>query len=160
MTDLKKRALEILDQLNCEGRPMEYRDYSVIFDALDEIESLRCRDEALEQLWARLEDVPMNPETECIEEDFVNWPAGTHREDIWHWFDERHSKGVAGLMYGGSDLLKFRVRISQLRYGDVEVEATDEKAAKTLVAFSAEKINWFDSETTDMTVERIERFEN
>ena len=100
MTDLKKWALEILDQLNCEGRPMEYRDYSVIFDALDEIESLRCRDEALEQLWARLEDVPMNPETECIEEDFVNWPAGTHREDIWHWFDERHSKGISYLLYG------------------------------------------------------------
>lgn len=30
----------------------------------------------------------------------MDFPAGTHREDIWHWFDERHSKGVTYLMYG------------------------------------------------------------
>ena len=40
----------------------------------------------------------MNPETECIEVEFQGFPAGTHREEIWHWFDERYSKGVAGLM--------------------------------------------------------------
>lgn len=39
----------------------------------------------------------MNPETECIEEDFLHFPAGTNRMDIWHWFDEQHSIGVAYL---------------------------------------------------------------
>ena len=46
-------------------------------------------------MWASFADVPMDPETECIEEKFMGWEPGTSREEIWHWFDERHSKGVA-----------------------------------------------------------------
>lgn len=60
------------------------------------------RDYALKQLWAELTDIPMNPNTECMEAQFLHFPAGTEREDIWHWFDERYSKGVAGLLYSGS----------------------------------------------------------
>lgn len=56
-------------------------------------------DEELEKLWEELGDVPMDPETECLEEAFFIWEKGTDREDIWHWFDERHSKGVAYLLY-------------------------------------------------------------
>lgn len=56
-------------------------------------------DKKIEELWDGLEDVPMNPDTECIEEGYYIWPAGTFREDIWHWFDEHHSKGVYWLMY-------------------------------------------------------------
>ncbi len=29
----------------------------------------------------------------------MGWDAGIHREEIWHWFDVRHSKGVAYLLY-------------------------------------------------------------
>lgn len=42
--------------------------------------------------------MPMEPESECVEEAFLDFPAGTHREDIWYWFDEQHSKGVGWLM--------------------------------------------------------------
>ena len=45
----------------------------------------------------------MDPETECIEERFLNWAPGTNREDIWHWFDERYSKGIVYLLYGGAE---------------------------------------------------------
>ncbi len=62
--------------------------------------TLKNRDERLEALWKQFADVPMNPDTECMEEDFLHFPAGTDREEIWHWFDERHSKGVAYLLYG------------------------------------------------------------
>lgn len=31
----------------------------------------------------------------------VYFDIGTPREDIWHWFDERHSKGVVHLLCGG-----------------------------------------------------------
>lgn len=55
------------------------------------------KDIRLEKLWRQFGDVPMNPETECIEEDFLHFPAGTNRMDIWHWFDEQHSVGVAYL---------------------------------------------------------------
>lgn len=99
VTDLKNRASEIIDELLGEGQPMESRDYNVIHDALCEIETLAERDTALEKLWEEFGDVPMNPETECMEAPFLDFPAGTFREDIWHWFDERHSKGVAYLMY-------------------------------------------------------------
>lgn len=99
MTDLKNRAMEIVDQRYCEETPIEDRDYHVICGALEEIEPLCDRDKILEDLWAQFGDVPMNPETECIEEPFLGFPAGTNREELWRWFDERHSKGVAYLLY-------------------------------------------------------------
>lgn len=57
-------------------------------------------DEQLEEFWSRFGDVPMDPETERMEDDFLSFPQGTHREEIWHWFDKRHSRGVAFLLYG------------------------------------------------------------
>lgn len=100
MSDLKERAIEVIDQLHSESR-IEYSDYCTVYDALEEIDPLLDRDKELEELWTQFGYVPMDPDTECIEEAFGEFPAGTHREDIWHWFDERHSKGVAYLMYNG-----------------------------------------------------------
>lgn len=54
--------------------------------------------EDAEMLWRYFGDVPMNPETECIEENWHGFPAGTHREEIWHWFEEKYSLSVAKLM--------------------------------------------------------------
>lgn len=54
----------------------------------------------LEKLWEAFGDVPMNPETEVMADDFLHFPKGTHREDIWKWFDQKHSKGVHFLLYG------------------------------------------------------------
>lgn len=62
--------------------------------------SLKQRDVELEKLWDEFADVPMNPDTEKMEGAFLHFPAGTPREDIWHWFDERYSKGIAALLYG------------------------------------------------------------
>lgn len=64
------------------------------------IPTLKERDKRLEQLWAEFADVPMDPETEEMEEPFLHFLVGTNREEIWHWFDERHSKGVVYLLYG------------------------------------------------------------
>ena len=67
--------------------------------------TLAERDKILEDLWAALEDIPMDPETEKLEGDLVLedgtvlFPHGTEREEIWHWFDERYSKGVYHLLY-------------------------------------------------------------
>lgn len=68
-----------------------------------EMKTLEQRDQALEQAWAAFGDIPMNPDTECIEEPFLQFPIGTNREDIWHWFDSRYSKGVAYLLYSGAE---------------------------------------------------------
>lgn len=63
----------------------------------------KVTDKGYEALWQMLGDIPMDPKTERIEEDFIGFPKGTPREDIWHWFDERYSKGVSALLYGGEE---------------------------------------------------------
>lgn len=68
-------------------------------DAIGYMETLEERDKRLEDAWSRLDDVPMDSESERMEEAFACFPAGTEREEIWHWFDRRHSKGVAYLLY-------------------------------------------------------------
>lgn len=57
-------------------------------------------DQVLE-LWHRFEDVPMNEETEQIEEPFMHFPTGTGRFDIWEWFDANWPRGVFNLIYEG-----------------------------------------------------------
>ena len=63
-------------------------------------------DRELEKLWEELEDVLF------VEDDTMNlvlaspwngFDAGTDRESIWHWFDERHSKGVGWLLNGKTE---------------------------------------------------------
>ena len=51
--------------------------------------------------------------------------------------------------------MKFKVRVSELRYGDVVVEAKSEDEAKTLA--TGAEIDFFDSEITDMTVEPLRK---
>lgn len=51
-------------------------------------------------LWEEFGDIPMNPETECIEQAWRDFPVGTHREDIWYWFEETFGVSVYDLMYG------------------------------------------------------------
>ena len=97
MNDVKHEAIKVLNELHST---IPYSDYCTIMDGLYDIETLLDRDEVLEELWEQFGDIPMNPETECIEEKFMGWGPGIHREEIWHWFDERHSKGVAYLLYG------------------------------------------------------------
>jgi hypothetical protein len=74
-------------------------DYPV--KQLREMPTLLDRDVWLEWLWSKLEDAPMDPETEKLETDFYFFKKGTDKEDIWHWFDERYTKGVHYLLYGG-----------------------------------------------------------
>lgn len=51
------------------------------------------------QLWERFGSIPMDPESETMEKEFLGFPKGTHREEIWHWFDEHHEDGVYDLLY-------------------------------------------------------------
>ena len=64
----------------------------------------QAKDREVERLWDDLADVEFD-DSDFLDRDMTlveNWlefPAGTPREDIWHWFDERHSKGVYYLLY-------------------------------------------------------------
>lgn len=59
-------------------------------------------DKQLETMWDSLADVPFDENENgelVIAEDWEHFHKGDSQEDIWHWFDERHSKGVAWLLY-------------------------------------------------------------
>ena len=58
------------------------------------------RAEYIKDLWVEFGDVPMNPNTECIEEEWNGFVAGTHREEIWHWFEEFYGISVAKDLMG------------------------------------------------------------
>lgn len=47
----------------------------------------------LTELWDKFSEVPVNNDDE-IEEDFLCFPAGTDKMDVWHWFDERCPNGL------------------------------------------------------------------
>jgi len=56
-------------------------------------------DRLIEDLWMIFADCEYDSETETTLENFMDFPAGTWREDIWHWFDKAYSKGVHELVY-------------------------------------------------------------
>lgn len=42
----------------------------------------------LQQLWEAFGEIPINNKDE-IEKEFMNFPVGTSRFEVWNWFDER-----------------------------------------------------------------------
>ncbi len=70
-------------------------------DSMKPVMWIQNRDNLLEYAWATLTDVNIDEE-ERTEQDWFIFPAGTDREEIWQWFDERYSRGVGELMFAGS----------------------------------------------------------
>lgn len=70
MSNIKSAALYELNELYTRG-DISYLSYSMIFDGLDDIETLHDRDAEIKELWEEFGDVSMNPETECMEEAFL-----------------------------------------------------------------------------------------
>lgn len=57
-------------------------------------------EEWVRKLWNTLEDIPIDPDTECIEEAWEHFQAGRHREEIWHWFEDTFELSVAEDLMG------------------------------------------------------------
>ena len=73
------------------------------FEAVKEIVNAKEESErisAAKELWVEFGEISMNPETECIEEEWHGFSAGTFREDIWHWFEETFNVSVAEDLMG------------------------------------------------------------
>lgn len=74
----------------------DFRDYPPTDFKVEEM------DRYLQHVWNELSDIPFD-ETE--DTDLVlaipwwGFEKGTDREDIWHFFDQWHSRGVAYLLY-------------------------------------------------------------
>lgn len=65
------------------------------------------QDEYIEKVWEEFEDVLFIEDEESddscklvLASDWHNFCAGTTRDEIWRWFDQKHSKGLHWLMYG------------------------------------------------------------
>lgn len=59
-----------------------------------------CVEIPVKELWLEFGEISMNPETECVESEWNGFPAGTHREEIWHWFEETFGVSVAEDLMG------------------------------------------------------------
>lgn len=60
------------------------------------------RDRELEKLWDEMIDVPFDEDENgdmYLSRDYGPFHKDDCREEIWHWFDERHSRGVHYLLY-------------------------------------------------------------
>ena len=58
--------------------------------------------EELRGLWLLFSDVSITDE-DCIEEEYLGFPAGTNRFDVWRWYDARWPGGVYNLAYEGGE---------------------------------------------------------
>lgn len=68
-------------------------------DKLMEGDIRQKTDAILKKLWSKLGDVPVDPETEKLDSDFLFFKKGADKyEDVWRWFDNRYSGGVATLL--------------------------------------------------------------
>ena len=60
------------------------------------------RDTLLELMWQDLSDVPFNEDRGTgdllLADEWAGFEKGSAREEIWEWFDDAHSKGVAYLL--------------------------------------------------------------
>lgn len=56
----------------------------------------------IEELWENFGNVIIDEE-ENITTEFLDFEKGTNREEIWKWFDKKHSKGVHFLLYERED---------------------------------------------------------
>lgn len=80
-------------------------------EASQELTAAMCADlsdDQLEELWRELSDIPFDeadsPSGLILSHSWRHFPKGVDREDIWHWFDEHHSKGITYLLHGGADI--------------------------------------------------------
>ena len=54
----------------------------------------------VKDLWQCLGDVSFDPVSECITQPWGSFKKGTHREEIWHWFEETFNVSVGRDLIG------------------------------------------------------------
>jgi hypothetical protein len=61
-------------------------------------------DEFILRMWDDFSDAPFDESNTssglALSSDWHIFTKGTDREEIWHWFDSKYSKGVHNLLYG------------------------------------------------------------
>ena len=66
------------------------------------VRTWRNTEKELRGLWLLFSDVPITDE-DCIEEEYLGFPSGSNRFDVWRWFDALWPGGVYNLAYEGGE---------------------------------------------------------
>ena len=93
--EVMKEILQLFEKREDCNTPYNTTMDNVVSEVIGNIV---LNDEILEFLWDQFGDEPIDDD-ECILNDFVGFECGTHREEVWHWFDNHYSKGVVFLMF-------------------------------------------------------------
>ena len=59
-------------------------------------------DKLLQELWEGMKYIPFDEDDYGelrISKEYGPFEIGESRDEIWHWFDSRYSKGVVALLY-------------------------------------------------------------
>jgi hypothetical protein len=56
----------------------------------------KLADYELEDMWGAFGDIPID-DNDLIQQEFLGFPVGTNRMEVWKWFDEHYTDGVAKL---------------------------------------------------------------
>ena len=67
--------------------------YNRYHDGFQE-EILKTELEKAKELWEQFGDIPID-DNDCIVEPFKQFPIGTDRFEIWHWFEREFNVSVA-----------------------------------------------------------------
>ena len=70
-----------------------------MMEVLNNESAKRLSGRLIENVFSMFGDVGCNDD-EQIDEEFLGFPVGTYRSEIWHWFDEVYTDGVYKLMFG------------------------------------------------------------
>lgn len=92
-TEIRRDGTFEEDQLFAVWEPADVRAL------ISELQNCLSGREAVERLWLKFGCIPVDG-NECLEEPFLRFPVGTHREAVWHWFEEQFDVRVADLLWG------------------------------------------------------------
>ena len=87
------------------NRPLSSGERVVLLHEEHPVVSYTDSDALIAVLWVTLTDIPCDEQKDgsmILGNDWFIFKSGTDIEEIWHWFDEHHTKGVAWLMYHGN----------------------------------------------------------
>lgn len=86
---------------------------------------MKYTDEQLMELWERFRDIPVTDDNvlgaDFVIDENVTFHKGEDAEDVWHWFDGMHSKGVYVLM-----------KLNKEEKGDTVEEEKDTEITKVM----------------------------
>lgn len=80
---------------------LQIKKYITNYNELDDLQGKL--DKIMEKFWDEFEDVPFYSDEngiEYLDEEFLGFKVNnTSKQEIWLWFNERHSRGIHYLLY-------------------------------------------------------------